>query len=614
MFSVGKRWLSLQEKIDLALHHLTTALDWRPVTKGTILEGLPFCLSYMGDQLTELHCPPDFFDCPGRYLVALSVCLDSNPSYSNGRVSGDDAARHLVGHFSRMVNQDGKGEILKEWLSRIDSPDQVFADPVNVRRAKSLSKGWWDSGRGIIYDGHVSISLEGLVRWFRRTGDPDAKATIDRSVRGRISDPNDPMISQGKSMVLPGIMTPLTIYYETTGDESTKAYLDDVASAFLEKGYLESFPDGTHSDGFGVGHLHSRLGGLAGFIRYSRLIGRADYIAAAEALVRANTSYGTEFGWMPERRVSYYTSVGESGVTYQAWAVEPGSTIDFTHYARPRSGWDTCEICVTADAIDCAIELAKCGYEQYWDIAERYLNHLFEGQITDDSFLIDRHTKDMPEMFGAKFEGVAEDLIGSYLSFSSPTWATARQHFGRQLPDGREGTREGRHYGLGVACCHGFGARSLGLVWHHIVTEEGNQVEVNFPFDRKTDKVEVKSHLPFTGHIRVTALKPIDLFVRIPDWVNHAWVDLRINGKKVDKVEFKNSFSDYVKVGKLKESDVVDVCYPLRKEKKRYHIEYHPCIYEAEWLGNYVMGMEEIKLARGQGDLAFTGIGKLYQY
>ena len=89
-------------------------------------------------------------------------------------------------------------------------------------------------------------------------------------------------------------------------------------------------------------------------------------------------------------------------------------------------------------------------------------------------------------------------------------------------------------------------------------------------------------------------------------------MEVSINGKQRDKVEFKTPFSDYVRIGRLTTGDRAELRYPLRKEKKRYHIEYHPCLYEADWLGNYVMGLEEIGVARPEGDNTFEGIGKLY--
>ena len=604
-----RTWMSLQERINLSLRHLTSGLDWRPIVKGTALEGIPFCTTNMGERLVQIHASPDPTECPGRYLTPLALCLDSNPSFSSHGRSGQNAAQHLADYLGRRVNDQGKMEVTDEEMSAIDSPDQIFADSPTTKRKDipAARKGWWDATRGVIKVPTAWVPLEGLVRWYLRTEESKIRATVARMIRGRVSDPSGPF------EFFPSMMTPLALYYEATGDEEARSYLEESAAYFLRRGLLDYFPDGKHSHGIGVGHLHNRMGAIAGFARYAKVVGRDDYLDRAEELLALNTQYGTEFGWMPERHVFTHQSASESGTTYQPWAVPGGQTIDFSHYARPRHGWDTCEICVTADAIDAAIFLAKCGYEKYWDIAERYLNHVFESQLRDDSFIVERK-HDGVEKIGAKFENARRDIMGGFSSYTSPTWLVSRKQYAKMRPDGREGVREGTYYGVGVACCHGWGARTLGLIWHNIVTEEGNRVEVNFPFDRKTEKIKIESGLPFSGKIAIKALKPVELFVRIPDWVEHSKVEVRLNGKRRDKAEFKNQFSDYVKVGRVNPGEEAEVAYPLRIEKKRYHIEYHPNLYEAEWLGNYVMGMKEIRMAKGQGDESFPGFGKLYQY
>ena len=89
---------------------------------------------------------------------------------------------------------------------------------------------------------------------------------------------------------------------------------------------------------------------------------------------------------------------------------------------------------------------------------------------------------------------------------------------------------------------------------------------------------------------------------------------VRVNGKQRARVDFKNDFSDYVRVGRLKAGERVEVRYPLRKEKKRHYIEYYPSLYEADWLGNYVMGMKEIAIAEPEGENSLPGIGRLYSF
>lgn len=605
-----RKWLSLDERINLALHHMTTSADRRPIVKGTVLEGLPFLLTYMGERLVGLHSSPGLSEIPGRYLAALSLCIDANPPFSADGFSAQSVAEHLANYLCRHVNQRGEIEITHNEIDAIKSPKHLFVEPVIQLNEKpsAVERRWWSSALGILSHIQASMALEGLIYWYLRTSDRDAKRAISKMISGRA------MKLENRDAVWPPIMTPLAIYYEATGDEAARHYLDDVADFFFKDLYYKEFPDGKHCHGYGVGHLHMRMGTLAAVARYAKLYDHADLLAMTDELLTVNSSYGTEFGWMPERHVFTYKSVGYSGTIYQPWVALEGVKIDFAHYTRPRCGWDTCEICVPADAIDAAIFLAKCGYEKYWDIAERWLNHLFEAQIRDDSFIIERKRGDIEEKICATFENVRNHIPGAWSSFSSPTWMVPRMCYPKMRRDGREGLREGKYYSVGVACCHGWGARALGLVWQNIINEDGNKIEVNFPFNKKTASVEVESKLPFSGKISIKALKSVELFVRIPDWVEHSSVEVLVNGRQRAKAEFKGPFSDYVKVGRLKPKDEAEVRYPLRREKKRYYIAYHPFVYEADWLGNYVMGMKAIPVKEPEGEETFEGFGKLYEY
>ena len=612
-----QKYFSLNERMDLALSHLTQGLDWRPIAKGTPLEGLPYTQAHMGRHLTMVHGYPELMECPGRYLTPLSILLEDNPDYSCKGITGVAAAERQAAYIISKINADGKFVTTQAELDAINSPDQIFADhhfPDGTAEDIEKGKAGWYGKAGIEYNGHLSILMEGLVRWYLLSGDKKIKAAIDRAIVGRISDPKSPEIIAGKGMVLPGMMTPISLYFEATGDQAAKEYLDELADYFISDIHLKYFPDGLHSHGDGVGHLHCRMGGIAGFARYAKLTDRDDYLAAAEQLLAANLAWGTEFGYLPERHVYCHCGAGsDTGNIYQPWVLGDGETVDFSHFTRPRCGWDTCEICVTADAIDAAMVLADGGYEHYWEIAERMTNHLFRTQITDTSMLIESEKKHPPEILGATFENVRQALLGAFPITSTPTRLVARQQYGQiYTPDGCEGVCEKDFYTVHTACCPGWGTRTLGLLRNNIVKADGDCVEVNLPFDQTTEKVEVKSQLPFEGSIEIKALKPVDLLVRIPDWVEHARAEVSINNKRQDKVEFKNSFSDYIHVGRLKEGEQAKICYSLRKEKKRYYIDYHPCLYEADWLGNYVMGLEEIGIARPEGENTFEGIGELY--
>ncbi len=602
--------LSLDERIEIALnYHLTKALDRRAIARGTPLEGLPYTKAYMGKHLVLMHGYPDLMETPGRHLTALSLCLKDNPRAQ--RITNvTRAAERQVSYIDSKINRQGKYVTTRAELDAINRPEQIFYESWDGKRVNP--KGWYGKA-GVEYNGHLSILMEGLVRWYLLTGDRKARGAIDRAIRGRISNPESRAIREGKGMVLPGMMTPITLYFQATGDGAAKEYLDILANYFVSDIYLKYFPDGVHAHGDGVGHLHCRMGGIAGLARYAKLTARADYLAAAEKLFAANVVWGTEFGYMPERHVYSSRGSSDSGNIWQPWVLPDGKKVDFSYFTRPRAGWDTCELCVTADAVDAAMVLAESGYEEYWDVAERYTNHLFRTQITDTSFFIEREKKHPPEVLGATFENFRESVTGGFYSSSTPTHAVPKQMYGRPLPGGRrEGVREGAYYDIYTECCPGWGCRTLGLLKDNVVKEEGSRSEVNLPYDRKTGNVEVRSFLPFEGKIIVMAVKPVELLIRIPDWVEHDRVEVRVNGRRRNRSEFKNPFSDYVRVGKLKAGERAEIVYPLRREKKRYHIEYHPCLYEADWLGNYVVGMKEIGVEEPEGENTLEGFGKLY--
>lgn len=609
----GGMGLSLDDRIELTMSHLTRGLDWRPIARGTALEGLPYTLTYMGKRLAITHAYPDLMECPGRYLTALTLCREACPTFKADGRAVEAFAEHLSRFITRKIDAKGQFVTSEAELATISDPDQIFSDARDEGVTDgSASKAAWYGPAGVEYNGHLSILMEGLVRWWLRTGDKETRRGIERAIQGRISDPASSAIRAGRGMVLPGLMTPLTLYGERTGDTRALRYLDDVGNYFIRDIYPRYFPDGKHAHGDGVGHLHCRMGGIAGLIRWGRLIGRPDYVQAAEDLLTANTAWGTEFGFMPERHVYVEEGAGsDAGNIYQPWVTPDNKRVSFAYFARPRCGWDTCELCVTADAIDAAMQLALAGRELYWDVAERYLNHVFRTQIVDTAFMTGQE-KPGRELLGATFSRVREIARGGFLSASSPTWAVPRLGLGAPPVNGREGLREGQYYGVNCSCCHGWGARTLGLVWENSVTENGRTVNVNLPFSRKTNKVEVRSCLPTEGRIAVRALQNVNVFVRIPDWVEHGRVAVRPKGGAAQPARFKTPFSDYVNLGRLSPGEEVEVTYPLRRQTVRYHVEYHPSIYEADWLGNTVTDIREIPMREGQGTEVFEGLGRLY--
>jgi len=597
-------WHPLDVRVRMGMDHVADALDRRDVVRGTIFEGLPFFEWYMGDHVFAHHEICDFFDISGRYLTALSHCLgimkDSGLNLRKYEGAAASLARYLLGRI------DARGHF---FLKPGDFGFPFSRQTHFAARREGTEKTWTATYMlNATNDGHMSMSLEGLVRFWLLTGDGEVKEGIDRLIRGRFLDPKGAAVISGKAFILPGMLTPLIAYYRVTGDAETRRYIEAVAEHFITQRYLDLFPDGKHGHGDGVGHLHSRLGAIVGFARYAELIGNREYLEAAEELFRVNTSYGTEFGWMPERHLF----AGRKLVD-KMWLVQRASGHELWKFTRPRPGWDTCEICVTADAIDGAMFFAKAGFEGWWDIGERYLNHLCASQVTDPSCLVERKTKAPADSVGAVFDGARELARGGFMSWNTPYWMLTDKTAVRMLPDGRESLKHSRLNYWGVACCHGWGIRTLALVWEHATSRIRNTLCVNLPISKETDYVQVRSHLPGRGQIEIRPKILADVQARIPDWVEHQEVKVEVAGRTVPRVEFKTPFSDFIKVGRAKPGETIVVSHPLRQERKRYRIEFHDVAYEAHWLGNTVVDMKLIGEEPKEGYESFAkGTGRLY--
>jgi len=118
------------------------------------------------------------------------------------------------------------------------------------------------------------------------------------------------------------------------------------------------FPDGSFATGmeFREGHFHSRAVTMLGVIRFGNSVGDARALEWGRRVYERARSYGSSFGWFPERIVR-----------------------DRAH---------GCETCPIMDMMESAVILARSGHPQYWEDAERFLrNQLLENQLTDIAWL-----------------------------------------------------------------------------------------------------------------------------------------------------------------------------------------------------------------------------------
>lgn len=345
-----------------------------------------------------------------------------------------------------------------------------------------------------------------------------------------------------------GWIRPLVFYYEQTGDVEALELARGYAQCFIDL-HPESFHDFAPRVTIGY-NTHAFMYGLAGIIRCGRLTGSQKFISWSkhhyDEIMR---ELGTEMGWVAEQ----FPAAGLGKIIQSA------------------------ETCTVADAIDVAIQLAQCGYPEYWGKAERLTrNYLVEAQLTDVSWMI--NTQKKQDDFQSTYDNVPERIKGCYVGWGAPNdFVDPKARRWRAIQN----------------CCGPHGVFGTYMVWSSIVTYKescevtGNSgVYVNMAINRDSQYAQVKSYLPFEGRVDITMHQRNDLFVRIPEWVDSTAIKVQINGMDVD---VKLS-AGYIELGEVEVGSLVVVRYPLRRCTTREEIE--GTVYTLSWKGDTVVAIE----------------------
>jgi hypothetical protein len=328
------------------------------------------------------------------------------------------------------------------------------------------------------------------------------------------------------------IIGPLVRWYELSGNESalklatyltnwivyhTDLFQDD-GSFTLAKSESEKEPSGYDFHG----HVDSRLITVAGIIRCGIAANKDDFV-----------NYG-------KKVVDYVDRLCRgTGSNSFGWVYENVEQVQ-------------CETCPINRMIDCAIQLTRAGYPEYWNLVERAArNQLVENQLRDVDWVISTvYLNDTEDVI---YNNVAERVKGGWAGSSTPNdWVGTKT-----TPDSSQ---------MGSCCVTG--AEALYLVWSNIVTKDEEGVWVNLLLNRATKWVDVNSYSPYEGRVEVTVKNATDLFIRLPEWVDKSKVAVTVDGAS-------QTFSwrgDYVQLGDLMMGQEVTVTYPLRELTETFYL------------------------------------------
>lgn len=322
---------------------------------------------------------------------------------------------------------------------------------------------------------------------------------------------------RGEQAIRNGVLLlPLVERWHITGDEVALDLAKGIANHLL--GVSRYF---NYKMEF-FGHVHSSVWVASGLVKLGRLMNENWYIQKGKGIFDYVLSISSSFGWVPE---------------YAQW--------------RPEEE-EYCETCCIKDMIQCGSELIAAGYEEYWEILNRYSrNQLVENQIKDGSFVpVDNS---MADTVDTTYQDIDQRTVGGFSGGADPNCISLKRF--RSV----------------AGCCVGTAPQAFQIIWDLGVNCVNNTVVVNIPFDKTLKEAEVITGYPNEGFIRVKLMSKMDVTIRVFDWMKedlkgyvNGWErDLRIEGNLItftglsegDRIELKHELSTVAKKERVKGVD-----------------------------------------------------------
>ena len=317
---------------------------------------------------------------------------------------------------------------------------------------------------------------------------------------------------RGEMAIRNGIMlSALVDRYELKHDETALELARGLANYILGPSRYFSY------DMNFFGHVHSAMWVATGLVKLGRAAGEDRYTQKARGIYAFVRSMSSSFGWVPE---------------YARW-----HPMDEEH----------CESCCIKDMIECAYELIKCGYDEYWtDILLFSRNQLVENQIAYTGYVQDDDTR--PDADGRTYKSIASRMIGGFTGGSLPNSISLSKF--RSI----------------AGCCSGIAPIAFEIVWNAAVEQSRGSFTVNIPLDRETDSYKLECGYPERGSIKLTLKQGGDAAFRIYAYMGNK-ISVRLNGKEAQTEETDR----LIVLRGLKAGDCVTLTHPLRSTiKKEY--------------------------------------------
>ena len=220
--------------------------------------------------------------------------------------------------------------------------------------------------------------------------------------------------------------------------------------------------------------------------------------------------------------------------------------------------WQTSETCQVSDMIALALRLSEAGVGDYWDDADRWIRNQFaeaQLQATDWVYQLSEKAAPTETTYNGSADRAPERNLGAFAgSPSANDWLAKSIH------------------AIGH-CCTANGSKGLYWIWERILRYDGRgRLRVNLLLNRASPWADVESHVPYRGRVDVKVKRPIDLSIRIPEWVRPEETRCQVN----DTERRLGWDGRYAQVGSAKPGDTVTLTFPIVERTDVVQVEKQP--------------------------------------
>jgi hypothetical protein len=311
---------------------------------------------------------------------------------------------------------------------------------------------------------------------------------------------------------------------------------------YLRKNFYS--PEGALFSEPGLGleaHTASHFRGLVAMERYAEQSGDKEVM---EFVVRAY------------QRAKFFSGGFRYGVSDYDIVETPGAgLVGFFPEWTSSPEWQTCETDQVADMICIALRLSAAGVGDYWDDADRWIRNQFaENQLVDTDWIPKFTGKGRPvkSSVTVNTDRVPAKALGGFASNPS-----ANDWVGRPMQ------------AIMMGCCTVYGANGLFWIWEHILRHDNGRLRVNLLLNRMSPWADVDSYIPYQGRVEVKIKKPVELAIRIPEWVKPEQARCQVDGQE----RTLGWDGRYAKIGKVNPGNVVALTFPIHERTDKVWIE-----------------------------------------